>query len=116
MLYDDGLIAISEEELIVRQFYFPLGRERKVRLRDIRRVELKPLTLWDGSFRLWGMGVRPIWFHFDSARLTKKHFIQVDTGKWLKLGLTPKNMDGAFELLRAQIGPKPPRRALPKLA
>src|SRR3989338_1673723 len=104
MVYDDGLIAISDRELIVRQYYFPLSRARKIPLARIRRVELHPLTIWNGLYRLWGMGVRPIWFHFDSSRLRKKHFLQVDPGAWMQSGLTPSDMDAAFQALRARLG------------
>ena len=104
MVYDDGLIAISESELIVRQYYFPLSRARRIPLKNIQRVELHSLTIWNGLYRLWGMGVRPIWFHFDSSRFAKKHFLQVDTGTWMKIGLTPKDMETAFKALREQLG------------
>ena len=105
MLYDDGSLQITNDELIIHQFYFPFSRPRRLRLDSIQRVELKPLTLRDGKGRIWGMGLGPIWFHSDALRFFKKHYIQVDTGAVIKIGLTPMRLGDFFQILRKQIAP-----------
>ncbi len=103
MLYDDGSLQITDSEIVIHKFYFPFGRPRRVRFDSIRRAELKPLTFRDGKARLWGMGLRPIWFHLDAMRFFKKHFVEIDTGATVKIGLTPVRLGDFFQALQAKI-------------
>ncbi len=67
--YDDGRVACTDQEIIIRHYYFPLGAKR-VRYQDIREVRVASLRAM-GKTRIHGSGDLVHWFAFDPGRLRK---------------------------------------------
>jgi hypothetical protein len=57
--YDDGKVACTGSELVIRHYYFPVGAKRipYAAIREVRRV---PLRLLGGMADLWQRRFRPL--------------------------------------------------------
>jgi hypothetical protein len=64
--YDDGRVACTEQEIIIRSYYFPVG-DKRVRYQDIREVRSVRLGVM-GKWRIWGSSDLLHWFNFDPKR------------------------------------------------
>jgi hypothetical protein len=85
--YDDGKVACTGSELVIRHYYFPLGAKRIpcAAIREVRRVPLRLL----GEWRIYGSGDFVHWFNFDPRRPSKDVALVVDLGGRVKPVVTP---------------------------
>ncbi|GII55301.1 hypothetical protein Pth03_36900 [Planotetraspora thailandica] len=86
-MYDDGLVACTDHELIINRYYFPFGSAKRIRYSDIRGVSRVPLP--NGSRRIWGSGDFTHWLNLDAHRPQKKAAFVIDLGKWVVPVITP---------------------------
>ena len=49
IVYDDGLVACTDRELIIRRYYFPWGSAKRIPYSAIRGARWIPLNFWTGS-------------------------------------------------------------------
>ncbi|MFE5584633.1 hypothetical protein [Kitasatospora sp. NPDC056531] len=88
-MYDDGLVACTERELVIRRYYFPLASAKRIpygRIRGLRRV---PLTGLSGRWRIWGSGDFVHYFNLDPGRTHKSVGFVLDLGRRVKPVITP---------------------------
>jgi hypothetical protein len=93
MSYDDGRIALTDDELVIRMYYFPFG-DKRLRYSDIAEVRSEPLRigLLNGRWRIWGSGDFVHWYNFDPGRPRKDTALVIDqTGRSSKPVITPDN-------------------------
>ena len=87
-LYKDGLIEVTDEEVIFHCYYFPFGTDKHLPLGRIERVEMRSPSIWLGSWRLWGGGPG-IWFPMDGARPSRDAiFVATVRGAFTRVGFT----------------------------
>jgi hypothetical protein len=98
-MYDDGLVECSDEQLIIRRYYFPSGAAKRIRLSDIR--ELRWVSLPSGSWRIWGSSDFVHWLNLDFRRPQKKAAFIVDLGRAVKPVITPDEPGRLVEELTA---------------
>lgn len=67
--YDDGRVACTEQEIVIKHYYFPLG-DKRIRYSDIRQVVVSPIGTM-GKWRIHGSGDLTHWFNFDPRRPRK---------------------------------------------
>lgn len=103
-IYDDSMVACGHDGLLIRNFYFPSGRSRKIPWTAIRSVQRRKLRFFSGKLRIWGMDVMPIWYHLDWKRLLKKEAIVIDAGGVMKIGITPRDLDKVLAIIRQRTG------------
>ncbi|WP_394617568.1 hypothetical protein JNUCC0626_00205 [Lentzea sp. JNUCC 0626] len=97
--YDDGLIVCGDEELVIRRYYFPFARPKRVRyhrIRSARRFELTSLT---GRYRYWGSGNLRQWFNLDPKRHRKREGLVLDLGGRMQPVITPDDVDAVLAVL-----------------
>jgi hypothetical protein len=63
--YDDGRVACTDQEIIIRRYY--LAGEKRIKYPAIREVRQVPLS-WIGKWRIQGTSDFIHWFNFDSQR------------------------------------------------
>jgi hypothetical protein len=63
--YDDGRVACTDQEIIIRHYY-PLGAKH-IKYHAIRQVRVAPLGFM-GRCRIHGSGDLVHWFNFDPRR------------------------------------------------
>lgn len=99
-LYKDGLIEITDQEVVFHRYYLPFGGDKHVPLNRIENIEVRKPSIAFGSWRIWGGGPRT-WFPFDGARPSRDAiFIANLRGCFIRVGFTvehSKKAIGVFE-------------------
>ncbi|MBV6699919.1 hypothetical protein [Kitasatospora aureofaciens] len=98
-MYDDGLVACTGGELVIRRYYFPLASAKRIPYRDVRGLRWMPLTLGTGSWRFWGSGDFVHYFNLDPGRRNKRVALVVDLGRRIKPVITPDEPERLVEEL-----------------
>ena len=97
--YDDGLIACSDDELVIRR-YGGLLRTKRIpygRIRTATRVELSPVR---GKWRIWGSGDFRHWYNLDPGRPHKETGLVLDLGGRWQPVITPDDAERVAAILR----------------
>lgn len=98
--YDDSTVACGPDGILIRKFYFPSGRSRKIAWTEIRSAKKKRLTTLAGKWRVWGLDLQRIWYHLDFLRPLKNEAIVIDAGGLVKIGVTPKDLDKVLTIIK----------------
>jgi hypothetical protein len=90
-MYSDDRVTLDDQSLQIRT----RRSQRTIPVSDIRSAEMFPLTAFGGRFRLVGLDLRRprTWFHWDPKRHAKTAGIQIDVGRFFKIGITPDDAD-----------------------
>ncbi len=100
-MYYDSLISITDDEIVFKHYYFPTGKKKVVPLTDIERIMVKPPTLWNGKWRLWGTGNFKTWFPADINRPGRDRiFIAILKNQWINVGFTVEDADSVEKILK----------------
>jgi hypothetical protein len=100
-LYEDGLIEVTDQEIVFRRYYFPSGAAKRVPLDQLERVEVRKPSFFGGSWRLWGTGNFRTWFPWDGARPSRDRiFIAYLRGSYLRIGFTVEHSQKVIEILK----------------
>ncbi len=93
MSYDDGKVALTDDELVIRTYYFPFGTKH-IRYADISAVQRTPLTDVGGRYRVWGSRDFRHWWNLDPGRGKKSTALVIElTGKIAVPVITPDRPD-----------------------
>ena len=103
ILYDDGLVQLNSDGLIIRRYHFPLGTSKHIPYAQIKGVQPWSMGLWTGKGRLWGSGDLRHWFPLDLRRPWKEKALILDIGTWVRPVITPDDPDQVLALLQEQI-------------
>jgi hypothetical protein len=100
ILYKDGLIEITDQELVFRRYYFPFGGRKHIPLSQIESVRAKQPSISFGSWRIWGGGPRT-WFPLDWSRPRRDTiFTAILRGRFLRIGFTVEDSRSVKSILR----------------
>jgi hypothetical protein len=102
ILYKDNSISITDQDITIRTYYFPSGQSKVIAWRDIKSISVQPLTLTNGKYRMWGMGLRPYWFNSD-WRANKRFMFVINTGHFIKAAMTPDDFEAAKKAIETKI-------------
>lgn len=101
LLYSDSLVTITGGEIIFKHYYFPTGREKVVPVAEIKRITVKPPTLKNGKWRLYGTGNFKTWFPKDTKRPKRDRiFFLTLKNQWIDVGFTVENGDRVEQILK----------------
>ena len=96
--YDDGKVACTDRELVIRSYYF-LGSGAKhipySAIREARRVRLGMMGRW----RINGSGDLVHWFNFDARRPRKDSAIVIHLDGVIRPVITPDDPDRVAAVL-----------------
>jgi hypothetical protein len=99
MFYKDQLVEITELDLILFNYYFPSGREKKISFSGIEKIFVYPCTFRKGTWRIWGTGNFRTWFPFDGNRMKRdKVFYMILKKRWVRIGFTVENFDRVYRI------------------
>ena len=100
-LYKDGLVEITDQEVIFHRYYFPFGGDKHVPLSQIESVEVRPPSFLGGSWRIWGSSDLRTWFPLDGARPSRDRiFITHLRGRSHRICFTVERSKEVAEILR----------------
>lgn len=102
VLYHDRLIEITDQEMVFQRYYFPFGGDKHVPLRQIQSVQIRPPSLWFGSWRIWG-GDFVTWFPLDWAKPSRDAiFMLFRHGCLVRIGFTVEHSKAVTAILTRQ--------------
>ena len=88
MLYQDNLIEINNDSIILKHYYFPFI-PTKVLFKNIKTIEIVDCNFINGAWKLWGSGNFTIWFPIDILRPRRDEiFIITYKNQKIKSGFT----------------------------
>jgi hypothetical protein len=85
--YDDGLVACTEDEVVIGGYYIFHGANR-IRYGDIREVRSVPLRTMS-KWRIHGSGDLVHWFNYDPGRPRKDTALVIYLDGKIKPVITP---------------------------
>lgn len=92
-LISNRYVTCYSDYLRIHLYYFPFGN-KTVKYCEIRSCELRSMDdLGLCSSKLWGMSLKPIWWHCDMNRYGRKRYILLDASQWPQIGLTMDDND-----------------------
>ena len=103
LLYDDGLVALDQEGLTLRRYYFPLLLSKRIAYTDIVNVRQRAMGTWTGKWRLGGSGDLRHWAPLDIHRPKKDTAIVLDLGKFVRPAFSPDDPERVMALLREHV-------------
>lgn len=107
VIYEDGLIRLTTDEIVLKRYYFPVRADwasRRVDLQLIDAVYELPAGLSGGSWRIWGTGDFRTWFPFDGKRPSRqKIFVLTLSGRKRRIGFTVENEEAFKEALQGRV-------------
>jgi hypothetical protein len=99
-LYQDGLVQITDQEMVFRNYYFPCGGDKRVPWDQIEYVQVRKPSITFGSWRIWGGGPRT-WFPFDGARPGRDAiFVASLRGRFVRIGFTVEHTQEVIRILQ----------------
>ena len=103
-LYKDGLIEITDREMVFKNYYFPFGTARRIPLGQIAGIQARTPSFFGGSWRIWGTGDFRTWFPLDGARPGRDLiFILYLRDRFRRIGFTVEHSPEAAGVLK-QLG------------
>jgi hypothetical protein len=96
--YDDGRVACTDQEIIIRHYYL-LGPKR-IKYTAIRQVRQAPLGTM-GKWRIHGSGDFVHWFNFDPRRPRKTIALVIYLDGAIRPVITPDDPDRVVAELAA---------------
>ena len=99
--YQDKLILLYDDSLILFKYYFPSLSPKTILFKDIKNIEVHKPTLFSGKYRLQGTGNFRTWYPFDGLRPKRnKIFIIKYVGKWMQSEFNVENSAEVESILR----------------
>jgi hypothetical protein len=93
MSYDDGRVALTDDALVIRKYYFPFG-DKRLPYGDIANVRLRPIAPVMEKWRIWGSSDFVHWFNYDPGRPRKSTALEItQSGRSARPVITPDNPD-----------------------
>ncbi len=99
-IYEDRLIEISTDSILIKNYYFPLVGSKRVPFDKIEFITAEKPSLLNGQFRIWGTRNFVTWYPLDCARPSRdKIFIINLLGKTIRIGFTVNNSETVLRIL-----------------
>jgi hypothetical protein len=87
--YEDRRITSTSTSIVIRGYYFPMGRAKVVSYDQIRGVAELSLGRLSGKGRVWGTANPRVWANLDPRRPHKSTGFVLDIGKSVRPFVTP---------------------------
>jgi hypothetical protein len=98
-MYSDSLVQLTAESLVINHYYFPFVG-KTILLEDIAVVNVVQSNFLRGQWKIWGMGLWPVWFAFDFNRpLRDAIFVVEIRNSWPAAGFTAESSQGVLRAL-----------------
>jgi hypothetical protein len=99
IIYKDNLTEISNDSILIKNYYFPIIGSKRVLFKNIESVTAEQPSLSNGKFRIWGTRNFATWYPMDFFRSRRdKIFIINLVGKTISVGLTVKSSEAVFQI------------------
>jgi len=110
-IYQDSTSTLSESELVLPRYYFPLGSEKRIPLTAIQQVTEFQMTWFRGKLRIWGTTNPKYWMPLDVRRPKKSTGFIVHLGRHINPVFSPDRPE-EFRTSLLSLGIAVPHRKL----
>ena len=101
VVYEDNLVEISDDSILIKNYYLPFIGSRRVPFSKIQYVTAEKPSFWNGKFRIWGTGNFAAWFPIDFARSKRDTIFTITlVGDRISIGFTVSDSKSVSEILR----------------
>uniref|UniRef100_A0A914Z383 Uncharacterized protein n=1 Tax=Panagrolaimus superbus TaxID=310955 RepID=A0A914Z383_9BILA len=105
ILYSDKFVELYAEKLVIKTYYFPIGTNKHISIKDIRCIYYKKQEDTILCTKGWGMAIT-VWWGCDMKRQfpsTKTNFYNValDTGTFIKQGFSVVDIHKFLRVIRS---------------
>ena len=84
--------------------YYPLSKQKVIKLKDIKNVKLITLDRSNGKYTFLGLCWKFIWYHLDRTRPLKTTGIVIEEkDSVIKIGLTPEHVEKCYAILSSLV-------------
>lgn len=102
-LYKDGLISITDKNIVFYHYYFPTGKKKCIKIDDIECISILKPTLLNGKWRIHGTGNFKVWFPQDNNRPSHDRiFLATLKTQWVNIGFTVEDGDTVEKILKSK--------------
>lgn len=99
VLYSDKLVEITDETLLLRNYYFPFGSKR-VALSRVGSIAAMQPTLRNGKWRIWGTFNFRTWFPRDWKRPSRDRIFVISfPNRGPRIGFTVEDSETVTRIL-----------------
>jgi hypothetical protein len=88
--YDDGTVACTDDELVIRRYYVPRG-DKRIPYRTIKGVRRVPLDPMGWRVMIWGSSDLRHWWNLDLHRSDHPIAFIIDIGGRMRPVITPQD-------------------------
>ena len=92
MGYDDGKVACTDHDLVIRDYYFP-PRAKRIPYSAIRQVRQEPLSSMGLRVKTYGSADLIHWFNLDRHRSSKDVALIISLAGRVRPVITPDHAD-----------------------
>ncbi|RZA08338.1 MAG: hypothetical protein EOP11_05130 [Proteobacteria bacterium] len=100
--YEDKHLKLDADGITINAYYFPLATKKFIPWQDMRSAQELFVSAATGKYRVWGMGLKPHWFHRDLRRFERSKAFVLDAGAFFKPVITPEQPGPVQAILRAR--------------
>lgn len=102
--YIDEFVELNKDCIIIKKMYYPLSKQKVIKLRDIKNVKLITLDRSNGKYTFLGFCWKFIWYHLDRKRPLKTTGIVIEEkDSVIKIGLTPEHVEKCYAILSSLV-------------
>lgn len=102
-MYDDSLITITGDSIILKCYYFPVGLSKRILFTSIENIQIYEPTLLSGKYRIWGSGDFMTWFPLDFKRPSKDRIFIINIkDSFFRSGFTTESPFVVMQALTAK--------------
>ena len=100
--YIDEFVELNKDCIIIKKMYYPLSKQKVIKLKDIKNVKLITLDRSNGKYTFLGLCWKFIWYHLDRKRPLKTTGIVIEEkNSVIKIGLTPEHVEKRYNQLKS---------------
>lgn len=100
IIYKDKLIEISNDSILIKNYYFPLIGSKRVPFKNIQSIIVEKPSSSNGKFRIWGTRNFATWFPLDFWRPKRDKIFMINLiGKTVCVGFTVNNSETVLRIL-----------------
>jgi hypothetical protein len=101
IIYQDKLVDISNDSILLKNYYFPSLKPKEISFNSIDKVKVKKPSIWTGKWRFHGTGDIRTWFPLDNARNKRdKIFFITLKHKLIRIGFTVEDSGTVQKIFR----------------
>jgi hypothetical protein len=89
ILYEDVLVRIDETLIVLKNYYFPSGKQKTVFFADVLDMKVEMPNMTNGKYRIWGTGDFRTWYPMDSSRSRRDNIFRMKVANSrIRIGFT----------------------------